>query len=266
VISEKLQKVLADSGLGSRREMERWISAGRVRVNGKPAKLGDRAGPGDKVSVDGRAIKRMPRSPKLRVIAYHKPEGEVCTRSDPQHRRTVFEALPMLHSGRWIGIGRLDAATSGLLLLTTHGELANRLMHPSTEVEREYAVRVRGRVEPAMLEELRAGVELEDGVARFDAIEVSGGGGANRWYHVVLREGRNREVRRLWAALGLLVSRLHRVRYGPIRLGRDLKVGTFRDLTHAELDELLALTGLQALETARPTRKRKQRSAAPRRR
>lgn len=245
-MSEKLQKVLADAGLGSRRAMERWISDGRVAVNGKPAKLGDRVERGDQISVDGRNVDRPSGGSAVRVIAYHKPEGEVCSRSDPEGRRTVFEALPPLPAGRWIGIGRLDIATTGLLLFTTHGELANRLMHPSMEVEREYAVRVLGPVAPEVLERLRSGVRLEDGPARFDSIEEAGGQGANRWYHVVLREGRNREVRRLWESQGLVVSRLHRVRFGPIRLDRSSRPGTFRDLSAKELDELLRATQLRA--------------------
>ena len=190
-MSEKLQKVLAAAGLGSRREIERWIAEGRVRVNGKPAKLGDRVEQADRLTVDGRSIGRPPRPAVPRVIAYHKPDGEVCSRSDRQGRRTVFEALPPLASGRWVGIGRLDIATTGLLLFTDDGELAHRLMHPSTEVEREYAVRVLGHVTPDQLDRLTAGVRLEDGVARFDSVEESGGRGANRWYRVVLHEGRN---------------------------------------------------------------------------
>lgn len=245
-MSEKLQKILAESGIGSRREMERWIEAGRVRVNGKVAKVGDRVERTDRITVDGRALKRSAAADVTRVIAYHKPAGEVCTRSDPEGRPTVFASLPGLASGRWLGIGRLDVATTGLLLFTTNGELANRLMHPSRRVEREYAVRVMGDVDTAALERLTHGVELDDGPAHFDRIEEAGGSGANRWYHVTLREGRNREVRRLWESQGVLVSRLHRVRYGPIKLERGLRVGTFRELTAAETDALLAAAGLPA--------------------
>lgn len=243
-MSEKLQKVMADAGLGSRREMERWIANGRVRVNDAPAKLGDRVEPVDRISVDGRPVSRAPRSHAPRVIAYHKPEGEVCSRSDREGRPTVFRALPPLPNGRWIGIGRLDIGTTGLLLFTNDGELAHRLMHPSREVEREYAVRVLGQVTPLVLERLKTGIELEDGVARFDSVEESGGRGANRWYHVVLHEGRNREVRRLWEAAGLTVSRLHRVRYGPIRLERGLPLGGVRELSRKEVEALLAASGL----------------------
>jgi 23S rRNA pseudouridine2605 synthase len=243
-VSEKLQKALADAGLGSRREMERVIDAGRVQVNGRPAKLGDRVEPGDAIKVDGRPVARAARAPAVHAIAYHKPADEVCTRSDTEGRRTVFDSLPPAPSGRWIAIGRLDITTTGLLLFTTHGELANRLMHPSREVEREYAVRVMGEVTPELLARLREGVVLDDGPARFDSVEPSGGSGANRWYRVVLKEGRNREVRRLWESQGLTVSRLHRVRYGPISLDRDSKPGSVRELDRDEVARLLALTGL----------------------
>lgn len=250
-MSEKLQKVLAAAGLGSRREMERWIAEGRVRVNDEPATLGDRVEQGDRLTVDGRPIGPPLRPAVPKVIAYHKPEGEVCSRSDPQGRRTVFEALPPLASGRWVGIGRLDIATTGLLLFTNDGELAHRLMHPSTEVEREYAVRVLGDVTAAGLDRLTTGVRLEDGIARFDSVEESGGRGANRWYRVVLREGRNREVRRLWEAVGATVSRLHRVRYGPISLARDSRPGMVRELRRREIEELLALAGRRASRAPR---------------
>jgi 23S rRNA pseudouridine2605 synthase len=243
-VSEKLQKALADAGLGSRREMERVIDAGRVQVNGRLAKLGDRVEPGDAIKVDGRPVARAARATAVHVIAYHKPADEVCTRSDTEGRRTVFDSLPPAPSGRWIAIGRLDITTTGLLLFTTHGELANRLMHPSREVEREYAVRVMGEVTPELLARVREGVVLDDGPARFDSVEPSGGSGANRWYRVVLKEGRNREVRRLWESQGLTVSRLHRVRYGPIGLDRDSKPGSVRELRRDEVARLLALTGL----------------------
>jgi 23S rRNA pseudouridine2605 synthase len=243
-VSEKLQKALADAGVGSRREMERVIGAGRVRVNGKVAKIGDRVEPNDAIHVDGRSIARAAAADSVRVIAYHKPVGEVSTRVDTEGRRTVFERLPPAPTGRWIGIGRLDIATTGLLLFTTDGELANRLMHPSREVEREYAVRVMGDVTPELLARLREGIMLDDGPARFDSIERSGGSGANRWYRVVIKEGRNREVRRLWESQGLTVSRLHRVRYGPIALDRDSKPGSVRELGRPEVAELLELTGL----------------------
>jgi 23S rRNA pseudouridine2605 synthase len=242
----RLQKVLADAGLGSRREIEGWIAAGRVQVNGKVAKLGDKVTPADLIRVDGKPIGRRPARPEtLRVIAYNKPEGELVTRSDPEGRPTVFVRLPRLPGGRWIAVGRLDINTSGLLLLTDNGELANRLMHPSREVEREYAVRVLGEVPPEALERLTRGIDLDDGPARFEAIREAGGTGANRWYHVVLAEGRNREVRRLWEAAGVQVSRLIRVRYGNVSLGPRVFTGHWRDLTEEEVGGLLQLAGME---------------------
>ncbi len=242
-MDEKLQKVLARTGLGSRRELEGWIEAGRVKVNGRPAKLGDRVAASDRILVDGKPLPQGGKAPAFRIIAYHKPVGEITTRHDPEGRPTVFDSLPTLHNGRWIPVGRLDVNTAGLLIFTTDGELANRLMHPSSQVEREYAVRVLGAVPPDTLERLRAGVELEDGPARFDDILDAGGSGANHWYHVLLREGRRREVRRLWAAEGVTVSRLIRVRYGPIELGRDIRAGKFRDLTAPERQRLFECAG-----------------------
>jgi 23S rRNA pseudouridine2605 synthase len=241
----RLQKALANAGLGSRREIEGWIRDGRVRVNGKLAKLGDRIVLSDQVRVDGKEIKRRPaRKSDLRVIAYNKPEGELVTRHDPEGRRTVFSRLPRLKAGRWIAIGRLDINTSGLLLLTNDGELANRLMHPSHEVEREYAVRILGEVPEGALVRLTNGIELEDGSARFEEIVESGGEGANRWFHVLLREGRNREVRRLWEAAGCRVSRLKRVRFGNVILGPRVFAGHWCDLTEEERAGLLELAGM----------------------
>jgi len=244
-MDEKLQKVLARAGLGSRRELEGWIREGRIRVNGKAATIGDRVGPDDRITVDGRPLARQRQSaPRRRVIAYHKPLGEVCTRDDPEGRPTVFEHLPGLRSGRWVSIGRLDINTAGLLLFTNDGELANRLMHPSHEIEREYAVRVLGEVDADILERLRTGVALEDGTAHFERIQDAGGQGANHWYHVVLREGRNREVRRLWESQGVVVSRLLRVRYGPIGLSRRVRPGKWEELAAADVDALLAAVGM----------------------
>ncbi|MCU0833759.1 MAG: pseudouridine synthase [Chromatiaceae bacterium] len=241
----RLQKALADAGLGSRREIEGWISAGRVRINGVIAKLGDRVTTADRVQIDGRPVeRRAARLAPLRVIAYNKPEGEVVTRDDPEGRPNVFARLPRLKAGRWIAVGRLDLNTSGLLLLTNQGELANRLMHPSREVEREYAVRILGEVPPATLQRLVDGIELDDGPARFERIVEAGGEGANRWYQVSLREGRNREVRRLWEAAGCQVSRLIRIRYGNVGLGPRLFTGHWRELDEAEIAGLLALAGL----------------------
>jgi 23S rRNA pseudouridine2605 synthase len=251
----RLQKALADKGLGSRREIEDWIRAGRVRVNGKPAKLGDRVTPEDRVRVDGKEIERRPgRKTDLRVIAYNKPAGELVTRRDPEGRRTVFARLPRLATGRWISVGRLDINTSGLLLLTNNGELANRLMHPARQVEREYAVRVLGQVTREALVRLTRGIDLEDGPARFEEILESEGKGANRWFHVLLRDGRNREVRRLWEAIGCQVSRLTRVRFGNVVLGPRVFTGHWRDLTEDELGGLLELAGMKRGEVS-PARK-----------
>jgi 23S rRNA pseudouridine2605 synthase len=253
---ERLQKVLAARGLGSRREIEGWIKSGRVRINGQAAKLGDRVKAGDRIRIGDREIRLdAHHAPRRRVIVYNKPEGELVTRSDPEGRRTAFERLPHLGQGRWIAVGRLDINTSGLLLMTTDGELANRLMHPSREVEREYSVRVLGEVPESTLRQLTKGVELEDGAARFERIEPGGGSGANRWYKVVLQEGRNREVRRLWEAVGVKVSRLIRIRYGNVEMGPRLFTGHWRKLEQKELDGLLALAGMQS-EPATPKPKR----------
>jgi len=234
---EKLQKVLARAGLGSRREMERWIEEGRVRVNGKVAGLGDRVGGRDQVSVDGREL-ASPAPSEVRCIMYHKPAGEVCSRRDPEGRPTVFDRLPHLKSGRWISIGRLDFTTTGLLLFTTDGELANALMHPSSAIEREYVVRVMGDVHEDMLQRMREGVMLEDGPARFTDIQAGGGDGVNRWFHVVLMEGRNREVRRLWESQGLTVSRLKRVRYGDVLIPSKVRQGHWIELDRSEVNSL----------------------------
>ncbi|MCE9681944.1 23S rRNA pseudouridine(2605) synthase RluB [Halomonas alkalisoli] len=243
--TEKLQKVLARAGLGSRREMETAIAAGRVKINGKLATLGDRIEMRDRVSFDDRPVtlRGVEETPR-RVIMYNKPEGELCTRKDPEGRRTVFERLPRLKGERWVAIGRLDINTSGLLLFTTDGELANRLMHPSTQVEREYAVRVMGEVKKEQVVAMVQGVMLEDGPARFTDVQEFGGEGINTWFHVVITEGRNREVRRLWESQGLTVSRLKRVRYGNIFLDKRAKAGEWVELTQAEIDDLAESAGL----------------------
>ncbi|WP_284155495.1 23S rRNA pseudouridine(2605) synthase RluB [Sulfuricystis multivorans] len=237
--SVKLQKALADAGLASRREIEAWIAAGRVQVNGEPAHLGQRIAPGDKVKVGGRLINLRFAARLPRVLLYHKPEGEIVSRDDPQGRPSVFNALPRLRGGRWIAIGRLDFNSCGLLLFTTDGALANRLMHPRYRLEREYAVRVLGDLDEALLKKLTEGIELEDGMARFIRLQPAGGEGANRWYRVTLEEGRNREVRRMFAAAGVTVSRLMRVRYGPIVLPANLKRGQCRELAPDEVKALL---------------------------
>jgi 23S rRNA pseudouridine2605 synthase len=250
-MQERLQKVLAQAGLGSRRQIEQWISAGRVVVDGKPAELGQKVSGRERISVDGRPV-RIVVAGKVppEVLAYHKPVGEVCSRADPEGRPTVFEALPRPRQGRWVSVGRLDINTSGLLLFTTDGELANRLMHPSQEIEREYAVRVLGEVDRPMLERLVEGVELEDGMARFVSVTEAGGSGANRWFHVVIKEGRKREVRRLWEAQGVTVSRLTRVRFGPLALERGLRQGRWRPLTPNEQKQLYQAAGLKAPNVA----------------
>lgn len=251
---EKLQKVLARMGLGSRREVEGWISAGRVSVNGEAAQLGCRVDSLDQITVDGRPLKRdLNTEEARRVLIYNKPEGEVCTRDDPEGRPTVFDQLPRLKQGRWINVGRLDINTTGLLLFTTDGELANRLMHPSWQMDREYAVRVMGEVDEEMLERLKEGVMLEDGPARFTDIVSSGGEGINRWFHVCLLEGRNREVRRLWESQGVRVNRLKRVRFGPVFLGPELPVGRWREMKQNELDILSAEVGLKPVRLPEAT-------------
>lgn len=237
--SEKIQKVLANAGLGSRREIERWIEADRVKVNGNLAKLGDRITLRDIVYVDDREIKLMKsKNQQSRVLVYHKPEGEMCTRNDPEGRRTIFESLPQIRNSRWICVGRLDLNTSGLLLITNDGELANNLMHPSSEIEREYAVRIRGDVDALVMQKLLKGVRLEDGIARFHSIVDAGGTGSNHWFHVIVKEGRNRLVRRLWEALGFTVSRLIRIRFGPLYLPSSLRSGQHMELTADEVYQL----------------------------
>lgn len=234
--AERLQKLLAAAGLGSRREIESWIEAGRVTLAGRLAKLGDRAEPGQEIAVDGKPVELG--GSKGRVLLYHKPEGELVTRKDPQGRPTVFSRLP---PGRWVAVGRLDINSAGLLLFTEDGELANRLMHPRYEIERVYEARVQGRLTPETLEKLRRGVQLEDGPAAFTVLTPirQDQTGANRWYRVALKEGRNREVRRLFEAVGARVSRLLRVRYGPVELPRDLQPGQWRELAYDRVKELL---------------------------
>ena len=251
---EKLQKVLARAGIGSRREMETWISAGRVMVNGQVATLGSRVGPSDELTVDGRTVSAKASVQGCRVIVYNKPVGEVCTRKDPEGRPTVFDKLPRLSGERWISIGRLDINTSGLLLFTTDGELANKLMHPSSKVDREYAVRIHGEVNEEMIARLKKGVLLEDGMARFSDVQHFDGSGMNQWFHVVVMEGRNREVRRLWESQGVEVSRLKRVRYGCIFLSKSIAAGRWEELGQKELNDLADLVGLERRQRSQQTK------------
>lgn len=241
---EKLQKILAEAGMGSRREMEKLIEEGQVRLNGQVAKLGDRATLLDRISVKNRLLTRTHVNTRLRVLMYNKPDNQVCTSKDEEGRETVFKNLPLIRNGRWIMVGRLDLNTSGVLLFTNNGELANRLMHPKYAIEREYAVRVLGKVDEAMLKRLKTGVMLEDGEAKFDSIQFSGGEGANSWYHVILHEGKNKEVRRLWESQGVTVSRLTRVRYGDLTLPPYLKMGRWEELEGEALKNLLRHVGL----------------------
>lgn len=237
---ERIQKVLARAGIGSRRQVDAWLAAGRISINGTVAEPGQKISGHEKVRLDGELLHlgTERQQQKTRILAYHKPVGEVCTRRDEKGRPTVFAALPVIRNGRWINIGRLDINTSGLLLFTNDGELANRLMHPANQIEREYAVRVVGAVSKPVLKKLVTGVELEDGPARFDSIHAGGGQGINHWYHVVIREGRNREIRRLWESQGITVSRLIRVRFGPFALPRDLRAGNYRELDRIEVNRI----------------------------
>ncbi|WP_028292727.1 23S rRNA pseudouridine(2605) synthase RluB [Oceanobacter kriegii] len=245
-MKERVQKILAVTAVApSRREAERWIAEGRVTVNGEKAVLGDRADRHDEIRVDGRVVKMDDVGRVCRVLAYNKPVGEVCSRVDPEGRPTVFDHLPKTKGERWINVGRLDINTSGLLLFTTDGELANKLMHPSTGVDREYAVRVRGDVDEPMIERLKEGVLLEDGMARFTDVKFFDGEGANKWYHCVVMEGRNREVRRLWESQEVEVSRLKRVRYGCIFLPSSIPVGTWVELGQREVNDLRDMVDME---------------------
>jgi 23S rRNA pseudouridine2605 synthase len=270
VRGEKLHKVLAQAGFGSRRAMEERIRAGEVTVNGKVATIGDRVTPEDRIKVGDRLLRPQQARQLPRVLLYHKPEGEIVSNDDPQGRPTVFARLPPARGAKWLAIGRLDFNTSGLLIFTTSGDLANRLMHPRFEVDREYAVRVLGTVHPAALDALRQGVRLEDGVAQFEHIEEEGGEGANRWFRVLLREGRNRIVRRLFESQNLTVSRLMRVRFGIVALPPQLKRGQFIEMAPADVEQLLAWTAAPAqpiaatLPSAASARSRPRRSSPPR--
>ena len=238
---ERLQKVLARTGMASRRQIEEWIEEGRILVNDQPASLGQKIGPGDRVKLNGRLIRLQFGTRAPRVLVYHKPEGEIVSRNDPEGRPSVFERLPALRRGRWLAIGRLDFNTSGLLLFTDDGTLANRMMHPRYGFEREYAVRLLGELDDEQIQALIEGIVLEDGPARFSALRAEGGEGVNRWYRAILPEGRNREVRRMFEAIGFTVSRLMRVRYGPVELPPRLKRGMWMEMPEADACRLSGL-------------------------
>jgi 23S rRNA pseudouridine2605 synthase len=252
---ERLHKLLANSGIGSRREMEALIAAGRINVNGETAHVGQTVSPGDRIKVNGKLVQLRFSDRLPRVILYHKPEGEIVSRNDPDHRPNVFTALPRMSAGRWVAVGRLDFNTSGLLLLTTSGDLANRLMHPRYQLVREYAVRILGELPEDARRSLLDGIELEDGPAKFASFQEAGGEGANRWYRVSIFEGRNREVRRMFEAVGVVVSRLMRVRYGPIVLPPGLKRGQVQELPEAEVKRLLIDFGMASADSGRPPRR-----------
>lgn len=264
---KRLHKAIADAGITSRRQAEAWIAEGRVRVNGELATVGQKVGVQDQISIDGRRLRRSDPHEEKRVLLYKKQVGEEVSRKPAAGRRSVFRKLPRLASGRWIAIGRLDVNTSGLLLLTNDGELAQRLMHPSFEIEREYAVRIHGQVSDEMLESLQSGVMLEDGMGYFESIQAMGGRSSNQWYQVMLREGRHRLVRRLWTSQEVEVSRLMRVRYGPVMLPSGIRSGRAVDLPPELVSELYDAVGLRhggALAKADTTRARNSRAAAVR--
>lgn len=254
--SERLQKALARMGVGSRREIERLVTENKIRINGQPAKLGDHVKAGDKVNVGDRRYVIQSELNRIRVLMYHKPEGEVCTRKDEEGRKTVFDSIGRINQGRWINVGRLDINSSGLLLFTNDGELANHLMHPSSEIEREYAVRVNGEVTDVALNNMLKGVNVDGELLKFDYIEYSGGQGKNHWYHVILREGKNREVRRLWQSQDVMVSRLTRVRYGNLVLPRSMKAGQKYEFGLDEVKALYQDVGLKWTREEKNTHKK----------
>ena len=263
-MKERLQKVLANLGLGSRREIEGWISEGRIKVDGEVAELGCQVDGTETVLLDGRRVSIESGEQERRVLVYYKPEGEITTRHDPEGRPTIFDSLPRINDGRWITVGRLDINTQGLLLVTNDGELAHRLMHPSHELEREYAVRVIGEFTDEMAENMKNGIEFEDGLSKFEEILWSGGTGANFWYHVTVKGGKNREVRRLWESQGLMVSRLIRIRYGNVELPKGLREGQFIDIDPEVLKELVESVGLEHRHVTLDEKTERQRSKARR--
>ena len=266
-MAERVQKVLAAAGHGSRREIERWIKEKRLRIDGRIAELGDTVEGDEKFVFDGRKLSVKRSKEAHKHLIYHKPGDEITSREDEEGRRVVFDSLPKLSGARWIAVGRLDMTTTGLLIFTTDGALANKLMHPSAELVRRYAVRVHGRPRDSEIATLKKGVDLDDGRARFDSVDAAGGDGSNRWYHVTLREGRNREVRRMWEAIGYKVSRLMRVAYGPIELPANLRRGKYASMTPAQIRLLYLAVGMEppamTVKSRKPGRKKyaiKQRS------